>query len=186
MKQFMLIQQVLLDRIKAANLKGLSPERQINAMRLWADQNVKPLPDQGGTDSDEEMQKFLLDMGRHFGLYVEHPSFQMALKQQKGWKDEWKKKVIDKNSAQVDVDRYDATLQGVLKKIIQDNGRGHHGNTTLSGSHGSCLHWVSGSQRIFGTFGNGKLTLIGTGRHGSTNSTYIVSLVLGGTATATT
>lgn len=186
MKQFMLIQQHLLDRIKAANLKGLSPERQVAAMRLWADQNVKPLPDQGGTDTDEEMQKFLTDMGRHFGLYVEHPAFQMALKQQKGWKDEWKGKVINKNGKPVNVDVYDTTLQAVLKKIIQDNGRGHHGNTILSGSHGTCLHWPSGSQRIFGTFGNGRLMLIGVGRHGNTNSTYVVDLVLGGTATATT
>ena len=186
MRKFMLVKQIDLDKIKAANLKGLSPERQVKAMRIWTDQNIKKYGPEGGSDSDEEMQKFLSEMGKHFGLWVEGAAFQTALKQQKGWENEWKEKVVDTTGAKVDVERYDSTMKGVLKKIVQDNGGGHHGNTTLSGSHGSCLHWVSGSQRIFGKFSNGKLTLIGVGRHAGTNSTYNVELVRGGTATATT
>jgi hypothetical protein len=186
MKKFSLVSSTDLSKINGNSLKVLAPDRQVKAMRLWADQNIKRHGPAGGSDSDEEMQTFISDMGKHFNLYVDNPSFQMALKQQKGWGNEWKEKVVDQNGANVDVDRYDPTMKGVLKKIVEENGRGHHGNTTLSGRHGSCLHWVSGSQRIFGTFANGRLTLIGIGRHGSSNSTYTVELVNGGTATATT
>lgn len=186
MKKFSLVSQADLDKLKAANLKGLAPDRQVKSIRMWADQNIKKYGGSGGTDSDEEMRTFLADAGKHYGLYVDHPAFQSALKQQNGWAGEWKSKVVDTRGMAVDVGHYDKTLQEVLKKIVEDGGRGHHGNTVLSGSHGSCLHWVSGSQRIFGSFANGKLTLVGVGRHGSTNSTYNVDLTNGGTATART
>lgn len=100
--------------------------------------------------------------------------------------DGWKQNVVDKSGKVIDVSTYDSTMQGVLKKIVLSAGGGHHGAVTMGGTHGSCLHWVSGDQRIFGTFGSGKLKLLGIGRHAGTDSTYKVSLIGGGTTTAQT
>jgi hypothetical protein len=190
MKKFSLVSQAELDKINAASLRGLGPERQVAAMRTWTDQNIKKYGSCGSQDTDEEMQQFLQEMGNHLGLYTGNPTFHSALKLQKGWGNEWMMRVIDKNSRVIDFaahsDLRDATLRNVLRKIVEDSGKGHHGAVTMSGSSGSCLHWVSGSVRIFGTFANNKLTLVGIGRHGGTNSTYNVSLITGGTATAHT
>ena len=189
MKKFSLVSKADLEKINGNNVKNLGPERQVKAIRMWIDQNIKKHGPSGGTDSDEEMQEFIKEAGKYFGIWVENLEFQKALKLQKGWVNEWKTKVIDKNGAEIDFSHpglNDATLQGVLKKIVQDAGKGHHGNVTMAGNHGSCLHWVSGSNRIFGTWNNGKLTLIGTGLHGGTNSTYNVNLYLGGSTTART
>ncbi len=189
MKKFSLVSKADLDKINGNNIKPLGPERQVKAIRTWTDQNIKKYGAAGGKDTDEEMQEFIKETGEHFGLFVDNLDFQRALKLQKGWANEWKAKVIDKNGADVDFTHpslRDATLQGVLKKIVEDAGKGHHGNVTMAGSNGSCLHWVSGSNRIFGSWANGKLTLVGVGLHAGTNSTYNVTLYLGGSTTART
>ena len=189
MRKFSLVRQEDLDKINGNNIRPLAPERQVKAIRTWIDQNIKKYGPCGGQDTDEEMQEFIKEVGKHFNLWVDHLDFQRALKQQKGWANEWKAKVIDKNGKEVDFSQpglRDATLQGVLKKIVEDGGKGHHGSVTMAGSHGSCLHWVSGSNRIFGTWNHGKLTLIGLGLHAGTSSTYNVNLYLGGSTTART
>jgi len=146
-----------------------------------------PIKPGGLTDSCSEPIK---EAGKHFNLYVDHPAFTAELRLQKGWADEWKAKVVDTTGRAVDFSHAslrDATLQGVIKKIVEDRGAGHHGAVTMSGSHGNCLHWVSGSNRIFGTWSpTGRLTLVGVGLHAGSDSTYNVDLLLGGTATART
>jgi hypothetical protein len=98
----------------------------------------------------------------------------------------WKAAVRKPNGQQVDLGDYDSTLQGVLKKIVQAKGGGHHGNVTMANGT-TCLHWVSGAIRIFGRYNNNQLTLIGTGRHsGKGNANYKVDLVAGGSTTAQT
>lgn len=98
----------------------------------------------------------------------------------------WKAAVRKPNGQPVDVSDYDSTLQGVLKKIVQAKGAGHHGNVTMANGT-TCLHWVSGAIRIFGKYQNNQLVLIGTGRHsGKGNANYKVDLVAGGTTTAQT
>lgn len=98
----------------------------------------------------------------------------------------WKAAVVAPNGTAVDLSDFDSTLQGVLKKIVQAKGAGHHGNVKMANGT-TCLHWVSGSIRIFGKYESNKLKLIGTGRHtGKGNSNYSVSLTAGGTTTATT
>lgn len=192
MRAFSLVKQIELDKINKNNIKNLSPERQIQAIRMWADQNIKKDGPMGTQDSNEEMQKFIEDAAKHLQLDTRGPSFQSALKKQKGWGEEWKSKIRNKMGVVVDLDAdaelRDTTLQGVLKKIVEDRGGGHHGNTVLGGNNGNHLHWRSGSLRIFGTYNpNGTLTLIGTGRHtGTSNSNYKVNLITGGSTTAAT
>lgn len=139
------------------------------------------------------MQTFITEAADHLGLDTSNLSFQRAVKLQKGWGPEWKSKIFNKQGAAIDVDsepllKSDSILQWAIAKIIQDGGTGHHGNTILGGSHGQCLHWRSGSNRIFANYNrSGTLTLIGIGRHtGSGNSSYSVNLIGGGSTTAET
>lgn len=98
----------------------------------------------------------------------------------------WMDAIVDTGGRKVDIDDFDSTFKGVLKKIVVDKGRGDHGDTVLTDKT-KCLHWVSGSQRIFGTYRNGRFTFIGHGRHtGKGNSTYEVTLIRGGKTKATT
>jgi hypothetical protein len=100
---------------------------------------------------------------------------------------DWADRVLDVNGDKADLSDFDSTMKTKILDIAQTDGRGHHGGTNLSGSHGSCLHWRLGEMRIFGNVDSGTFTLIGTGRHsGKGNSNYKVDLLLGGTATATT
>lgn len=101
-------------------------------------------------------------------------------------KNGWKEAVVDTTGSAVNLSRFDKTFQGVLYKIIVDNGRGDHGDTQLTNKT-KCKHWVSGKERIFGNYANGRLTFIGYGRHtGKGNSKYTVTLIRGGTTDATT
>ncbi len=192
MKKFSLVGKVDLDKINVNNIKNLGPDRQVKAIRLWTDQNIKKYGRMGTNNTNEEMQKFIQDAADYFGLDTANLSFQRALKQQVGWGEEWKTKLRDKNGTQIDLDSRadlrDSTMQGALRKIIEDRGTGHHGDTQLGGTHGNYLHWRIGSNRIFGEYNrNGTFTLIGIGRHaGSGNSSYRIDLILGGTTTATT
>ena len=91
------------------------------------------------------------------------------------------------NGSPVDLQGYNKTMINKLKEIAEDNGRGDHGDTQLGGSHGNCLHWRLGDERIFGKMKSGKFVFVGTGRHsGKGNSNYKVDLVAGGSTTATT
>jgi hypothetical protein len=99
----------------------------------------------------------------------------------------WRHKVIDTKSKVADLDKFDKTMVNKLKEIVEDGGRGDHGDTVLSGSAGRCKHWRVGAERIFGTMKSGKLVLVGTGRHsGKGNANYKVQLQTGGSCTATT
>jgi hypothetical protein len=101
--------------------------------------------------------------------------------------DAWKQKVVNKSGAVIDIEsEFDKTMQGVLKKIVQAKGGGSHGKVKLKSPSIECLHWVSGSQRIFGSFDGGKLKLLGTGTHAGTDSTYNVNLTDGRKTTAET
>jgi len=100
---------------------------------------------------------------------------------------DWTERVLDVNGAKADLSDFDSTMKTKILDIAQTDGRGHHGGTVLSGSHGSCLHWRLGDMRIFGNVDSGTFTLIGTGRHsGKGNANYKVDLLLGGTANAQT
>lgn len=192
MREFRLVPKADLDKINPTNVKGLAPERQVKAIRMWTDQNIRKYGPAGTSNSNAEMQKFIEDTAQYFGIDTRGLSFQNALRMQVGWGDEWKTKIVGKTGAVINFDLYrdlnDATLQGVLKKIVEDRGAGHHGDTKLGGNNGNHLHWRSGSLRIFGTFNpNGTLTLIGIGRHtGGGNSSYKVDLLDGGSTTAQT
>lgn len=181
-----------LHKINANNVKGLSPDRQVKAIRLWTDQNIKKAGPCGTQNTDEEMQVFITEAAAHLGIDVSNATFQREVKKQRGWGSEWKSKLFNKNGVAIDVDAQpllsDKTLQGALAKIIQDNGNNHHGNTKLGGQNGECLHWRIGSVRIFGSFvPRAGLTLIGIGRHtGSGNSSYNVDLIVGGKTSAET
>jgi hypothetical protein len=97
----------------------------------------------------------------------------------------WKAAVVKPNGDAVDLSHYTTTMQGVFKKIVQSHGGYDHGDVKLA-SGGTCKHWVSGSERIFGKWASNKFTLLGTGRHtGTDNSKYKVDLVAGGSTTAT-
>ena len=60
MKKFSLVSKADLDKINGNNIKNLGPERQVKAIRMWIDQNIKKHGPSGGTDSDEEMQEPIL------------------------------------------------------------------------------------------------------------------------------
>ena len=143
-------------------------------------------------ETDEEMQDFLREAAMALGVETTSAQFGRDLARQKGAGEAWKDKVVDTNRAAVDVDTHaltsDPQVLGKLKEIVNDRGRGHHGNTRLSGSNGDHLHWRAGSLRIFGTVNpNGTFTLVGVGRHaGSDTGHYKLDLVTGGKCTADT
>ncbi len=85
MKDFKLINNNDIKKIDANKLKALSPERQIKAIRMWTDHHIKRYGPCGGQNTDKEMQDFIYEAGQYFKLYVDNPSFQAALKNQKGW-----------------------------------------------------------------------------------------------------
>lgn len=189
MRPFSRVPKSDLDKINPNNIKGLSPERQVSAIRMWTDQNIRKYGPEGSSDSNEEMRKFIEDAAKYFGIHTGSMMFQQALQRQLGWGEEWKRKVIGTNGAPINLDNLnDSTLVGVIKKIVEDRGANHHGNTVLGGNNGSYLHWRSGSLRIFGSFNpNGTFTLVGIGRHsGKGNSGYKVNLLAGGSTTAQT
>jgi hypothetical protein len=77
-------------------------------------------------------------------------------------------------------------FQSKIIEIAGRGGGGSHGAVTFK-SGGEYQHWIAGStQRIFGTFASGTLTVAGWGVHGNTDSDYNVELAAGGKTTATT
>ena len=99
----------------------------------------------------------------------------------------WQQRVVNSSGVVADLNGFDKTLLNKIKQIVEDKGRGDHGDTKLGGSHGNWLHWRIGEYRIFGGMAGGKFELIGTGRHaGKGSSSYKVSLLKGGSTTAET
>ena len=97
----------------------------------------------------------------------------------------WKASVETVSGKEVDFSPYNSTFQGVLQKIVASKGGGHHGLVKLANGK-EYLHWVSGSERIFGAYTGGKFKFAGYGRHGGSNSTYKVTLLEGGSTTVET
>jgi len=67
-----------------------------------------------------------------------------------------------------------------IVEVADRGGSNSHGGVRLN-TGVTCQHWVAGStQRIFGDFSSGRLTVIGWGVHGNTDSDYNVELAAGG------
>ena len=114
MKKFKLVSQADLDKIKGNNLKSLSPERQVKAIRTWIDQNIRKYGPMGTQDTDQEMQDFIRQAGEYFNLYVDHPSFKAALAKEKGW---GTAKVMEGTLGRVTEEVWEALPEELQKKL---------------------------------------------------------------------
>jgi hypothetical protein len=138
MSKINLVSSVDLAKIKANNIKSLSPERQIKAIRMWIDQNLKNYGMRLPLDTDEQMQSFILEMGTHFGLYVGSPMFTVELKKQKGF-GAGAKKVLEGSLGKVTEGVWAALpedLQKRLDSVLSANAppQGGQGIKSLAGS----------------------------------------------------
>jgi len=79
------VSNVDLAKIKENNIKPLSPERQVKAIRTWIDHNLKHYGMRLPLDTDERMQSFILEMGQYLHLFVDNPMFKIELQKQKGF-----------------------------------------------------------------------------------------------------
>lgn len=134
-----------------------------------------------------ELRDSLRKLGPPFVKSVNALKDKVALALKDARDNGWRHKVVGTDGKPANLKGYDKTLLNKLKEIVEENGRGDHGDTQLGGSHGRCLHWRLGDERIFGSMKNGKFVFVGTGRHsGKGNSNYKVDLEAGGSTTATT
>ncbi len=87
---------------------------------------------------------------------------------------------------QCDFEELDSQIANKINEIAQDAGRGSHGPVMLTDGT-THQHWRAGSYRIFGTYENDLLTVVGWGDHtGTGNSSYKVQLCDGDTTKAKT
>ncbi|PTX54823.1 hypothetical protein C8N43_3644 [Litoreibacter ponti] len=191
MKKFSLVSLADLSKINKNNLKTMTAERQVKAIRLWTDQNIRKYGPMGTQNSDAEMQTFLTEAAAYLDVDTTSALFKRAIAEQKGWGPAWRAKIVDRHGTVVDLDEEpstsDDTLQTQLQRIVQDRDATGHGPVTLAGTaKETCTHWRSGDKRIFGKLsGKGTLTLIGIGRHtGTDNKNYKLDLIGGGSTTA--
>jgi hypothetical protein len=132
------VSNVDLAKIKENNIKPLSAERQVKAIRMWIDQNLKNYGMRLPLNTDEQMQSFLLEMGKYLKLYVDSPMFLAEVKKQKGY-GVGIKKVLEGTLGKITEDVWNALpedLQKRLDSVLSANApaQGGQGIKSLSGS----------------------------------------------------
>ena len=156
-KKFSLVSNLDLAKINGSNLKALSPERQVKAIRMWADQNFKTFGSGGTPNTDQAMQEFIKEAGKHFKLSVENPFFLAALKLQKGW---GTAKVLEGRLGKVTDEVWEKLPEELQKKL----------GTVLSNSAppqgGQGIKQLAGSPKYKGVSYNFELKFLGAfGNH---------------------